>query len=188
MKSVFASIIVIIILTGSYFYFKNNNSNQNGIEFAPLDFSKSESESEPKQSAREVPKGAREYKSDTYDFSLFYPEAMTVKEFKESSGASTITLENIKGAQGFQIFITPYSEAQVSEERFAKDLPSGVRLDLKTIVVDGATGAAFYSRDALLGETREIWFIHNNYLFELTTLKPLENLLSEIVGTWEFEK
>src|SRR3990167_5264451 len=124
MKSVFASIIIIIILTGSYFYFKNNNSSQDVIEFAPLDFSKSESE--PTPSAREVPKGAREYKSDTYNFSLFYPEAMKVKEFKESSGASTITFENIKGAQGFQIFITPYSEAQVSEERFAKDLPSGV--------------------------------------------------------------
>src|SRR3989344_3830732 len=184
MKSVFASIIIIIILTGSYFYFQNNDSNQNGIEFAPLDFSKSESE--PTPSAREVPKGAREYRSESYEFSLFYPEAMTVKEFKESSGASTVTFENIKGAQGVQIFITAYSEAQVSEARFAKDLPSGVRLDLNTIVVDGATGAAFYSRDALLGETREIWFIHDNYLFELTTLKPLENLLSEIVGTWEF--
>ena len=184
MKSVFASIILIIILTGSYFYFKNNNSSQDGIEFAPLDFSKSESE--PTPSAREVPKGAREYKSDTYNFSLFYPEAMKVKEFKESSGASTITFEDVKNSQGFQIFVMPYNEAQVSEARFAKDLPSGVRLDLNTIVVDGATGAAFYSRDALLGETREIWFIHNNYLFELTTLKPLENLLSEIVGTWEF--
>jgi len=135
---------------------------------------------------REVPQGAREFKSERYSFSLLYPEAMIVKEFDEGGGASSFTFEDIKGSQGFQIFIAPYSGSQVSPERFKQDIPSSIRKEPKDFQVDGVVATAFYSEDQLLGETREIWFIHEGYLFELTTLKLLENLLSEVVGTWQF--
>jgi hypothetical protein len=135
---------------------------------------------------REPPAGSREYKNEHYGFSLFYPETLEIKEFDEGGNASTIIFQNPKEAIGFQIFIVPYSEAQISDERFRRDVPSGVRTDVENIVIDGATGAAFYSRDLTLAETREVWFIKDGFLYEITTLREQSAWLSHIMETWLF--
>ena len=136
--------------------------------------------------ARTVPDGRREYRNTAYHFSLLYPETLEVKEYIEGGNALTVTFQDTKRGEGFQIFITPYAEQQISDERFKKDVPSGVRTALTDITVDGATGAAFYSESAVLGETREVWFIHNGRLFEVTSPRPLNAWLASIVQTWEF--
>lgn len=135
---------------------------------------------------RPVPDGSREYRSATYGFSLIYPQDLAVSEHAEAGNAVTITFQNVEKAQGFQIFILPYMEEKISEVRFRKDLPSGVREDLRDAVVGGAKGAAFYSIDGALGETREIWFIHKDYLYEVTTLKTLDQWMQGIMQTWRF--
>lgn len=135
---------------------------------------------------RVIPDGWREYRNATYHFSLLYPQELSVAERQEGGGAITITFQNVERAEGFQIFIVPYSEAQVSEERFKKDVPSGVRQNLTNVVVDGATGAAFYSSNLALGATREVWFVHKGFLYEATTLKPLEAWFRDILQTWKF--
>ncbi|MEK7531480.1 MAG: hypothetical protein AAB545_00920 [Patescibacteria group bacterium] len=135
---------------------------------------------------RVVPDGWREYRNVTYHFSLFYPHELEVKEYPEEGNAFTITFQNVKEQKGFQIFVVPYQESQVSEERFKQDLPSGVRTNVSDVTIDGATGAAFYSTNAMFGETREIWFIRGGYLFEVTTLKPLTAWMEEILLSWKF--
>ena len=136
--------------------------------------------------SRQPPDGRREYVSSAYKFSLFYPANMKVSEYDEGEGASTITFEDDKTVQAFQIFIVPYADAQVNEPRFRRDEPSGVRNDPTTIAVDGAVGAAFYSKDAMLGDTREIWFIKNGFLYEATALKSDGPLLDTIMQQWKF--
>lgn len=135
---------------------------------------------------RTPPAGYREYRNEQYRFAFFYPDSFAVDEFDEGGGARTITVQNAQTAQGFQIFITPYGEPHVSEERFRQDEPSGVRKNPKDILIDGATAASFYSTNPDLGETAEIWFIHGGYLYEVTTLAPLAPWLSEIMATWKF--
>ncbi len=135
---------------------------------------------------RSVPAGWREYRNTAYRFSLLYPQELEVKEFPEKGNALTVTFQNSKEQKGFQIFIVPHPELQVSEERFKKDLPSGVRTDVTDVTIDGAIAAAFYSQNATLGETREIWFIRDGFLFEVTTLKSLATWLDAILRTWLF--
>lgn len=136
--------------------------------------------------SRVVPDGMREYKNITYRFSLLYPQELVTSEHPEGGGATTITFQNIKKVEGFQIFIVPYVESQVSDARFKEDVPSGVRTNLTNITVDGVTGATFYSTNITLGETKEIWFIRGGYLFEVTTLKSLDAWLSDIMQSWKF--
>jgi hypothetical protein len=37
-----------------------------------------------------------------------------------------------------------------------------------------------------MGDAREVWFIKSGYLFEVTTYKPLDSWLSQILQTWKF--
>ena len=63
---------------------------------------------------RVLPDGMLEYRNTTYSFSLLYPESLKVSELAEREGAITITFQNVAEQKGFQIFIIPYFEAQVS--------------------------------------------------------------------------
>jgi hypothetical protein len=136
--------------------------------------------------ARVAPAGSREYHNATYRFSLFYPQELSVSERAEGGGAMTVTFQNVDEVKGFQVFIVPFAEPQVSEARFRQDEPSGVRTNFSNITIDGAAGATFNSTDVALGETREIWFVHGGYLYEVTTLQPLEAWFDPIMSTWKF--
>lgn len=134
---------------------------------------------------REAPEGFTEYRSTRYNFSLFHPADLAVQEFDEGGGAQTIAFESEEGV-GFQIFIVPYTQSQITEERFRKDAPSGVMREPVEVLIDGARATLFFSEHALLGETREVWFIKNSFLFEVTTYKALDEWLAEIMATWKF--
>lgn len=137
-------------------------------------------------SGQEIQVGYREYQNARYHFSLLYPGYLSVKEFSEAEGGSTITFEDISEGKGFQVFIVPFPGKQVSEARFKEDIPSGVRVNLTNITLDGATGAAFYSTSEALGDTREVWLIKNGFLYEVTTFKELDTWLDAVLQTWHF--
>ena len=54
------------------------------------------------------------------------------------------------------------------------------------VLVDGARGTKFYGYNTTLGDTRELWFIHNGFLYEVTTFKELDEWLGSIIQTWKF--
>jgi hypothetical protein len=125
------------------------------------------------------------YQSMLYRFRLLYPQVMVVKEYSDGDG-TTVVFEEPQSGAGFQIFIIPYSEAQITEERFKKDVPSGVMESPEDVLVDGMRARAFNSSDQLVGETREVWFLHNGFLYEVTTHRSLKEVLSNILATWQF--
>lgn len=140
----------------------------------------------PLMGPRTPPPGYLEYRNTKYRFSLFYPNILTVKSYDEGDGATTIAFQDIKTAQGFQVFVMPYSARQVSTERFHKDEPSGVMKGPKNVSIDGVAATSFYGSNEMLGDTAEIWFIHDGYLFETTAPKPLASWFSQIMTTWSF--
>lgn len=140
----------------------------------------------PSSAPRTPPIGTKEYTNTDYGFSFLLPRDLTVSTFDEGGGAATITFQNSEKAEGFQLFITPYGESQVSEKRFTLDVPSGIRESVTPVVIDGATGAAFYSSNSALGATREVWVVHGGFLYEATAPKPLDAWLDTIIQTWRF--
>lgn len=135
---------------------------------------------------RVPPTGFKEYRSETYRFSLFYPEDFTVKEYKESGGAQTITFSDNQEEKSFQIFVLPYSDSQVSEKRFKMDVPSGVIKEPVDVIIDNVRAIAFFSTNSVMGDTREVWFIKNRFLYEVTTYKELDTWLAVIMRNWVF--
>src|SRR3990167_8204177 len=135
MRASLSSIIVVALLlvAGGWWFFHpsakvpmvDNVLATQGFD-VPTSADTSAIAAEPLGAHRVPTAGLSEYYSARYRFSLFYPEKLEVKEYDEGGGASTITFQNVAAAQGFQIFVVPYHDPQVSEERFHTDVPSGV--------------------------------------------------------------
>jgi hypothetical protein len=135
---------------------------------------------------RQAPVGTKEYRNETYHISLFYPDNLSVKEFDEGKGAATITFQNVATAQGFQMFVVPYTSAQISRARFMQDEPSGVMQSPMNVKIGGVPATSFYGANTFLGETAEIWFLRAGYLYEVTAPKSEAAWFSQIMNTWQF--
>ncbi len=132
------------------------------------------------------PDGFLEYKNFLLRFDLFYPSDLSVTEFDDGTSASTITFKSKKTGSGFQIFVVPYDKTEVTPEQFKKDSPLGVMKEPVEIMIDGTRATMFFGQDAALGETREVWFIKNGFLYEISSFKSLDGWLSKIMATWRF--
>lgn len=193
-----ALVLIAIIAIAARFFFGNKRStDQTASAFGSIGASTDASgttsanvATEPQQVPTDCgqPSGdtCAQYQSSAYHFSLYHSDKQVVNSYDEGGGAQTLTFQDVAGANGFQIYVLPYSDTQVSEERFKMDEPSGVRDNVRNATVGGAGGAAFYSKNTALGDTYEVWFIHGGYLYEVTTLKALEPMLNSILATWRF--
>jgi len=190
-------LIVLLITAGvAYFVFRNFN-NRDGIEAVSgkvLERVVSTTTYPTGYVAKNIaipaspPDGYIKYENKKYGFSYYRSPQATIKEFDEGGGAMTIVQENIKNVRGLQIFIIPYKEKTISEERFRLDVPSGVRKNVeKTFIgLPQVEAVTFNSYDEFLGETREVWFIYNGHLYEITTFKGVGDWFAPLLQTWRF--
>ena len=178
-------IIISVTVLGGYWFFAHSSPQSAAFDF-PSASGAASSTSAAAPAPRAPPTGYKEYRDTTYHFSLFYPSELSLKTYDEGGGAATVDFQNVQAGEGFQIFIVPYSGTTVSAQRFKQDEPSGVRNNPTFGLIDGASAASFYSTDPRLGDTYEVWFIHGSYLYEVTTLKPLDAWLQNIMQTWVF--
>lgn len=171
--------IIFAVVGGSFYYLYKNNTHTGEQSMVELD-------SSVIVLRKDIPQGWKEYRNEQYKFSVLHPRTLSVSERFEVGGVITIVFENIKEQKGFQVFIVPYTEDQISEERFRKDVPSGIRKNIEDITIDGISAVAFYSMDEYLGDIREVWFIAHGFLYEVSTIKSYEKTLSDILLTWIF--
>ena len=137
---------------------------------------------EPSQS---IPENWPEYINKVRNFSLRYPPELIVQEYDEGEGTYTVVFEDMD-SKGFQIFFTPYPSDTIAKSRILKDVPSGQFTEPVEIVVAGGINALAFLSEGLLGQMREIWFLHNGYLYEITTYAHLDSWLAQILSTWRF--
>lgn len=130
--------------------------------------------------------GDIKYTNIKYSFSLYHSPEAKVVEYDLGQGAMTITLENEKKVRGMQIFVVPYWQNEITNERFKADVPSGVRTNIEKTEVDGVEAVTFNSVDESLGATREVWFIRGGYLYEVTTFQGVGDWFIPKMQTWRW--
>ncbi len=190
MRMYISSFILLAVLVAGIFVF-NKERDDNSSPTAD-DASKAISGNlvDPTALARPAPPppGYVRYQNNKYGFYFYHSPEAGISEFDEGAGATTIVLENFKKIRGLQIFITPYAEEEISEERFKMDIPSGIVTNLATttIGVIKVPAITFNSYDEHLGDTREIWFVRNGLLYEITTFKGVRDWLTPIIQSWRF--
>jgi hypothetical protein len=187
-------VVVLVLLSvgiGGYFFVFSANADS-PFSIPNLRFSFDKQQEEKKSNAPVVPTGWKQFQNVQYSFSVYMPPQLTGNIFDEGGGAHTFTFEDVEGAQGFQVFVVPYNETTISEERFRMDNPSGIRKEPVDVVIGGleelggVRAVTFFSENPIMGETREVWFIRGNYLYEVTTYKSFDAWLSGIMNTWRF--
>lgn len=129
---------------------------------------------------------SKRYTNTKYAFSYSHTPQAKISEYDEGGGAALIVHENFEKVRGFQIFIVPYTESTISEERFLADVPSGVRTEVENTTLDGIPAVTFVSFDPHIGETREIWVIYNGHLYEITTFRGVGDWFRPIIQSWDF--
>jgi len=133
------------------------------------------------------------YADSQYNFSFEYPKNFTATKFSEGESSDTILVQNTDSGQGFQIFVSFFDEpGPLTKERVLQDLPELVMKSpeqriLKITAPSKVEGLLFFSEEPSMGETREIWFIYNNYLYQITTTAAMDSLVAQIIATWKFE-
>jgi len=126
-----------------------------------------------------------------YNFTLEFPKELAVGRFPEGTASETIVFQQAGEKVGFQIFVTPYAEDKITEERLAKDVKGG-QIEEPTEVLIGKEGniraLVFWSEDPLVGRLREVWFINDGFIYEVTAYAELDKWLATILATWQFTK
>jgi hypothetical protein len=189
-KFIAPTIILLVLLGGgAWYFFGSNDVEKQPVDAPELFFAQNSAAQEPiKIEPPTVPEGWRKFENEQYGFSVYMPPELTANVYDEGGGAHTFTFEDADGGKGFQIFVLPYSESTISEERFLKDSPAGVMKEPVDVTIGGVRATAFFGEHMLMGETREVWFLHNNLLYEVTTYKHLDTWLADIMKTWRFAR
>jgi len=133
-----------------------------------------------------APAGYVLYRNQPYHFSFFYPPSLQVHSYNEEGGAFTVALQDPTTNEGFEVYVTPYTGTQITEAEFKLDEPSGVMQQQTDVMIDGVRATMFYGNNAIMGDTREVWFIKGGFLYEVTTYKQLDSWLAQIMQTWQF--
>ena len=134
----------------------------------------------------QAPPNSKLYQSSAYHFSVYYPDHLSMDQQNISGNSSVILFKDKARSEGFQIFVTPYGDSKITEARFKMDEPSGVMNSPQNITIDGTPATEFLSTNPAMGASREIWFLHGGFLYEVTTPQPLDPWLLSILQTWKF--
>ncbi|MEK7585218.1 MAG: hypothetical protein AAB455_01760 [Patescibacteria group bacterium] len=137
-------------------------------------------------SVKNEPAGWLKYHNPDQSFSLAYPPELLVKEYDEGDGTKTIIFEGRNQKRGFQVFFTPYLGESITSSRILRDIPSGNFTEPAEVILDDQVRGLIFFSQQIGGQMREVWFLHNGYLFEVTAVASLDQWLSDILSTWHF--
>lgn len=188
-------ILIIIVLGGAIYFFVSNKyrderseeqvSASEASEFQPkgLNFTNTYTLTPSKENSDN-----NVYIDLQYNFSFQYPKDFTVTKFQEGENGNTILVQEKESKESFQIFISPFDEpGPLTKERVLQDLPDLIiKNPEQRVLKNGAAALIFFSEEPSLGEIREIWFVYNGYLYQISTYATLDSLVAEILETWKF--
>ena len=185
---IIVGIALIIVAGGSYIFLQERDSLPSVGE-ALRDEERLSDEELREGTVEEVEeRNTERYTNTTYGFSLEYPKGYKVGVFEEVGG-KVILIQNPQDREGFQIYVAPFDEpGPITPERIKLDLPD-LRIDEpQRVVVGGGNIEAliFRGESEEFGESREVWFVYGDNLYQVTTHADLDHFIGPIMESWRF--
>ena len=190
---ILAAVIIAVLAGAAMYYFKGGPANDYFSNLFGSPTSKPAEVGLPSAENQKTSESQNVYKNEQYGFSFGYPEGFNVSDFDEGNG-KVILVKKAASDNGFQIFISPFDESgPITKERILKDIPDMIISNEKEILVGGEKALSFTSKDELGlpageagGETREIWFVRSENLYQISAFSSFEKELLKILATWKF--
>ena len=137
-----------------------------------------------------LPELTQAYTNEAYQFSLKLPADFSVREVPDTgAGGATLVFENTKN-EGIQILVMPFDEdvTVLSARRIKEDIPDMKVFDEQPVEIGQEhTGLAFRSDNKEFnGASREVWFVFEGNLYQISTYERLDPLLKAVFQTWKF--
>lgn len=185
-KTKIAALFVGLLLISGGMYFFSSPDTLKKIPFLQM---KSEETNTPQfgsGNSETLGELSETYSNTDYGFSFKHPKEFTVTAFEEGSG--TIVYLQKGGQDGFQIYITAFNETgPITVERVRQDLPTIVIESPQQVVIGGEEAFVFISSDDSIGQTREVWFVHGGYLYQITAPLSFDRDAASMMTTLQFD-
>ena len=178
-------IIVVLVVAGAYFLW-----SRGGLTSLNLGSSNSENQGDAGAPAGgESADISETYISPDYGFSFKYPKGFNATELSDDLG-DTVLVQGAEEKSGFQVYITPFDEAEpLTGARILQDLPPSEVIDPKDVLIGegkAINAVIFLSTNPSFGKTREVWFIREGFLYQVTTYEGQDNMIGPILETLKF--
>ncbi len=136
-----------------------------------------------------VPPMEAGYTNEQFRFSLTLPQGVTAAQLPFDGKGTAVVLQDASG-NGIQIYVTEnVGDTRVLREADIKrQIPDMQVTGVQAVEIgENNTGVAFLSdNEAYNGASREVWFVFNGNLYQISTYARLDNLLQAMFGTWKF--
>ena len=137
--------------------------------------------------------GEEKYRNEKYGFEISLPKDAEVTEIPDERGEIIlvkITNDELLMPNGgvfeMQIHIAPFGEDVVlTEERIRHDIPNINMSNAQNVQIDGIGGVGFIDADQ---NTREVWFVHNKTLYQITANPEQDQITSNILEKFRWER
>ena len=207
-------IFMVIVLAGLGIFFMRGGKLDN-VPALFSTFSKNSDNNADKDAKTENTAHAgdwEKYEDPAYGFHFEYPKGLNVSSFSEDTGDTILIQGQISSAEGassesqntqsqstgFQIFVSPFDElvdetpkapGPITKERILDDIPDMKITGEQTVMLErdkSISALIFFSEDDI-GKTREVWFVHEGYLYQVTAAPGFDEILSQIMATFGFK-
>lgn len=126
------------------------------------------------------------YRHPSGAFSFHYPHDFRINSTPYEKNGEVITFEKDDDT-GFQIFLSPFDEeGPLTKERILQDLDITMQ-NPREIEIDSVPAISFNGNEESVGETYEVWFVHEGYLYQITAYVGFQEGIRKILGTWGFQ-
>ncbi|MBU1102571.1 hypothetical protein KJ853_02860 [Patescibacteria group bacterium] len=122
-----------------------------------------------------------------YGFSFDYPADWSVDIFKDDVGDVAV----IQNAEtGILIYVYPFDEpGPITKERILRDVPDMTIENGRQIKI-GEAGVIdvliFDSDEREMGPSKEMWFVHGGFLYQISAAEGSGEALNKIIESWKF--
>ena len=174
-------VILLLIASSAFWYLTNDNGGE-----AAKDGERNYPFTNPDLQLR--------YTDDELGFFVDYPEGFTVNEMEEEN-VKVLVFSKIdsdlpagEAGESFQIFAMPFDESgPITPERIFIDQPDMVMKDPQTVQIAGEEALVFFGTDPDIGDVREVWFVHQDRLYQASTYAKYDELLAKVMKTFKFK-
>ncbi len=129
------------------------------------------------------------YTHPVFGFTITAPEGFTVGNFPDGEDADATLVQDAAKKYGMQIYVRPFAEdGQLTAGRIHREIPDMKMENPMTVPVGaGAEGVAFYTVSDSGQKTREIWFVREKQLYQISADAQYDNITGSIMESWKWE-